>query len=157
MMIVMMAGATETQIQDVVRSVRDRGLEAHLSTGEERAVIGVVGNTSEVSKDAFLHLPAVDRVVRISRPYKLASREFHPKDTHVPLGPYRLGGTGVILIAGPCSVEDRSQILETAQARAHGAAGRDRSHAHRPGADGVALRRHAPDRRPQHAELRPAP
>jgi 3-deoxy-7-phosphoheptulonate synthase len=116
MMIVMVGNATAKQVDDIVRKVEEQGLKAHLSQGAERAVIGVVGDGRSLHKDPFLHMPGVDRVVPISRPYKLASREFHPADTVVDANGLRIGSEEVVLVAGPCSVEDRSQLLEAAHA-----------------------------------------
>jgi 3-deoxy-7-phosphoheptulonate synthase len=90
------------------------GLHAHIVHGEERVVIGVVGDGRAIYQDQFLHLPGVDRVIPISRPYKLASREFIPKNSLFPLDGVKVGDQGIVMIAGPCSVEDRSQLLETA-------------------------------------------
>jgi 3-deoxy-7-phosphoheptulonate synthase len=79
-------------------------------------VIGVVGDGRTIYPDQFLHLPGVDRVIPISRPYKIASREFIPQDSMFTLDGVKIGAQGILLIAGPCSVESRSQLLETAQA-----------------------------------------
>lgn len=114
MMIVMRSNATEEQIAQVVEIVQANGLRAHLSQGEERTVIGVVGDGRPVPKDQFVFLPGIDRVVPISRPYKLASREFRPENSHFRLDGVRIGGDEIVIIAGPCSVESRSQLLETA-------------------------------------------
>lgn len=114
MMIIMQTDATEKDITAVVRRVEDNGLTAHLSKGEERTVIGIVGDGRAIFKDQFLHLPGVDRVIPISRPYKLASREFIPENSMFPLDGVKVGDNGIVVIAGPCSVEGRSQLLETA-------------------------------------------
>ncbi len=114
MMIVMQAQATEEQIQQVLEAIRGRGFHPHVSRGEERVVIGVVGEARRAEPDAFLRLPGVARVVPLSRPYKLASREFHPEDRIVTVGGVPIGGGDVVFIAGPCSVESREQLLETA-------------------------------------------
>jgi len=116
MMIIMHTGATQSEIKAVVERVEVNGLQAHLSEGEERTVIGVVGDGRMLYQDQFLHLPGVDRVIPISRPYKIASREFIPENSLFPLDGVKVGGPGIVLIAGPCSVEDRSQLLETALA-----------------------------------------
>jgi 3-deoxy-7-phosphoheptulonate synthase len=116
MMIIMRADATNTDIKVVVERVESFGLRAHISTGDERTVIGAIGDGRPVHKDQFFHLPGVDRVLPISRPYKLASREFRPENSVFPLDGFELGGKGVVIIAGPCSVESRDQLLETAQA-----------------------------------------
>lgn len=116
MMIIMQTDATQDQIAAVVMRVEEYGLRAHLSSGEERTVIGAVGDRRPVILDQFLHLPGVDRVLPISRPYKLASREFRPDDSVFPLDGVQVGGDEIVIIAGPCSVESRSQLLETAHA-----------------------------------------
>ncbi|NPA06972.1 MAG: 3-deoxy-7-phosphoheptulonate synthase [Chloroflexi bacterium] len=116
MMVIMRRDATEEQIQRVLETVRRLGFTPHLSRGHEHVVIGVIGEARRAEPAAFLHLPGVARVVPISRPYKLSSREFHPADTHVQVGPVTFGGPQIVIIAGPCSVESRSQMLETAHA-----------------------------------------
>ena len=116
MMIVMRADATNEQIQAVMLRVRDSGLQAHLSQGAERTVIGVVGDIRIFQKDQIQRQKGVDRLAPISRPYKLASREFRSEDTVFPVNGTSIGDGGLLVIAGPCSVEDRSQLLETAHA-----------------------------------------
>jgi 3-deoxy-7-phosphoheptulonate synthase len=116
MMIIMRTGASKKEIDAVVEKVKTSGLIAHVSIGEERTVIGAVGDGRLVHREQFLFLSGVDRIVPISRPYKLASREFRPEDSVFPLDGVQIGGQGIVIIAGPCSVESRSQLLETAQA-----------------------------------------
>lgn len=116
MMIIMRSEATQSQIAAVVSRVEESGLRAHISRGEERTIIGAIGDGRPVNQDAFVLLPGVDRVVPISRPYKLASREFIPQDSAFPLDGVHIKPGEVILIAGPCSVESREQIIETAYA-----------------------------------------
>jgi 3-deoxy-7-phosphoheptulonate synthase len=112
----MQTDATQGQIAAVVDRVEAYGLRAHLSSGEERTVIGAVGDRRPVILDQFLQLPGVDRVLPISRPYKLASREFRPEDSAFPIDGVQIGYDDIVIIAGPCSVESRSQLLETAHA-----------------------------------------
>ena len=116
MMIIMQANATKKQIEAIVSRIEEDQLNAHLSKGEERTIIGVIGDGRPIQRDQFLHLPGVDRIVPISRPFKLASREFNPERTLLPLNGLMVGGDQVVIIAGPCSVESRSQLLETAHA-----------------------------------------
>ena len=116
MMIIMRTDATEDQIKEIVTRVEDYGLSAHISTGLERTIIGAIGDGRLVYKDQFLHMPGVDRVLPISRPYKLASREFKPTNSVFRMDGMKIGGDGVVIIAGPCSVENREQLLETALA-----------------------------------------
>lgn len=116
MMIVMHAEATQEQISAVVRQVEASGLQAHLSRGTERTVIGVVGDSRKIQPENYTHLSGVEQILRITRPYKIASREFIPLDTQVRVRDLTIGGRQIVLIAGPCSVESRSQLLETAYA-----------------------------------------
>ena len=116
MMIIMRTDATEDQIKEIVTRVEDYGLSAHISTGLERTIIGAIGDGRLVYKDQFLHMPGVDRVLPISRPYKLASREFKPTNSVFRMDGMKIGGDGVVIIAGPCSVENREQLLDTALA-----------------------------------------
>jgi 3-deoxy-7-phosphoheptulonate synthase len=116
MMIIMQTDATKEQINKIVSHIESNQLSAHLSTGEERTVIGVIGDGRPIQRDQFLQLPGVDRVVPISRPYKLASREFSPATTIFPLNGVKVGGNPTVIIAGPCSIENREQLLETADA-----------------------------------------
>lgn len=115
-MIIMRSDATPEQISQVVERVAVNGLRAHLVEGTERTVIGVIGEGRKVTPDPFILLPGVDQVMRISRPFKLASREFCPDDTEFALDGVTIGGKNILVIAGPCAVESRSQILETAYA-----------------------------------------
>ncbi len=115
-MIIMRSNATDEQIADIVRIVETNGLRAHLSRGVERTVIGAIGDGRPVEKDQFMYLPGVDRIVPISRPFKLASREFRPQDSVFPIDGMSIGGSPIVIIAGPCAVESRQQLLETAHA-----------------------------------------
>ena len=116
MMIIMRTDASKREIEAVIEKVKANGLAAHISEGEERTVIGAVGDGRTIYRDQFMLLPGVDRVVPISRPYKLASREFRPEDSIFPINGVKIGGPEVVIIAGPCSVESRTQLLETAHA-----------------------------------------
>jgi len=116
MLIIMKNGATQGEISGVVERAERLGLSAHLSRGEERTVVGVIGDTRPVIRDQFERLPGVASVVPITKPYKLSSREFHPENSHFPLDGVSVGGDEIVIIAGPCSVESRTQILEVAHA-----------------------------------------
>jgi 3-deoxy-7-phosphoheptulonate synthase len=116
MIIVMKAAATEAEVESTIRFIERLNLKAHMDKGAERCVIGVVGDTRRFQPDQFARLEGVDHVTRITRPYKLASREFIPQNSYFPLDGVDVGGNGIVVIAGPCSVEDRTQLLETAQA-----------------------------------------
>jgi 3-deoxy-7-phosphoheptulonate synthase len=115
MIVVMKYKATAKDISDVITRIESDGYKAHLSEGEERTIIGVVGESpTPLREENYSTMAGVEKVVRISVPYKLASRQFHPNDTMVPLNGCQMGGNKVLVIAGPCSVESREQIIETA-------------------------------------------
>jgi 3-deoxy-7-phosphoheptulonate synthase len=116
MMIIMRADASQEEVAQVITRVESHGLRVHLSKGEERVIIGAIGDGRAVQRELFAILPGVDRVVPISRPYKLTSREFSPANTVFPLDGVSVGGNGILIIAGPCSVESRTQTLEIALA-----------------------------------------
>ncbi len=116
MMIIMKSGSTQAEVEHVIEHIKANGLTPHLSVGEDHTVIGAVGDTHAVSIEVFDVLDGVESVVRISQPFKLASRQFHPKNSIFPLDGFTVGGDDIVVIAGPCSVESRAQMLETAQA-----------------------------------------
>ena len=116
-MIVMEAHATKAQVQAVVARIRALGLSAQVNHGTERTVLGVAGHETEDDLDALGLLEGVERVVRILHDYPLASRDFHPENRVIDLpGGAQLGGNAVLVMAGPCAVEGRSQLQEAAEA-----------------------------------------
>jgi len=117
MMIIMKTTATPEEVKNVHKRVKALNLDPHQITGEERNVIGVVGDGRPLEVTAFVRLPGVASVIPISKPFKLASREFFPENTLIPIGENHVVGNGTpTIIAGPCAVESREQILETAKA-----------------------------------------
>jgi 3-deoxy-7-phosphoheptulonate synthase len=88
----------------------------HVSEGDERTIIGIIGNGRALERKQIERLEGVDRTVPILRPFKLASREFHPRDTVVSVNGVAVGGKQLIVMAGPCAVESHEQMLETARA-----------------------------------------
>jgi len=116
MIIVMRMGATEEEIQGVVARVESMGFRAHLSRGQERTIIGMIGNERPVSPNGFLLLNGVEKVMPVLRPFKLASRDFHPQDSVISINGVQIGSQRVVIMAGPCAVESRQQVLETAWA-----------------------------------------
>jgi 3-deoxy-7-phosphoheptulonate synthase len=114
--IVMRRNATVDNISTVVNEVEAQGYHAHLSQGTERTIIGVVGDDRPIETHRFELLDGVENVVRILQPFKLASRDFHPEDTVINVDGIHIGGNRLVMIAGPCAVENRSQLLETAWA-----------------------------------------
>jgi 3-deoxy-7-phosphoheptulonate synthase len=116
MMIIMKSNATPQEVEHVIEHIKAVGLAPHLSQGVNATVIGAIGETHDIPTDIFEVLDGVEAVQRITQPYKLASRQFHPENSVFPLDGFTVGGEELTLIAGPCSVESRSQILETAHA-----------------------------------------
>ena len=116
MIVVMRPGATQEQVGEVRQRIEAEGLEAFVSAGEERTVIGVVG--TDLDRVAHLGtMEGVERVLRVTNPYKLASVEHHPERTRVRVGSVDIGlGAGeVVVMAGPCSVESEEQLKSTAR------------------------------------------
>lgn len=116
MMVIMKSNATPQQVEHVIERIKEAGLAVHLSQGVETTVIGAIGETHNMPTDLFERLDGVEAVQRITQPFKLASRQFHPQDSVFPLDGFTVGGEEIAIIAGPCSVESRSQIIETAHA-----------------------------------------
>lgn len=119
MIVVMDAHAGEEEVQAVVERVDSLGLQPRVLRGVERTVVAVIGDERPVDPSVLEALAGVERVVPILHPFKLASREFHPEDRVIELpNGARLGGQEVLVMAGPCSVESREQLHETASALA---------------------------------------
>jgi 3-deoxy-7-phosphoheptulonate synthase len=116
MIIVMKQDASQSQITNVTARIEQWGCQAHISEGEERTIIGIIGNGRPLDRAPLERMSGVERTVPILRPFKLASRDFHPKDTVIKLNGVSIGGDQVVVIAGPCAVESREQLLETAHA-----------------------------------------
>jgi 3-deoxy-7-phosphoheptulonate synthase len=115
MVVVMEERATETQIEKVVASLVEAGMDVHRSTGVNRTVLGVVG-AHKVDSALISVMDGVHEVLRITEPYKLASRTFKPEGTVVVIDDVRIGGDEVIVMAGPCSAENEEQVFTTAAA-----------------------------------------
>lgn len=115
MIIIMKMGASREEIDAVMHKIQADGFKTHPIFGVERTVIGVIGDDREKRPGPYERMPGVERVERILRPFKLASREFHPHDTVIQLNGHALGGQNIVVMAGPCSVESREQIMEIAQ------------------------------------------
>jgi 3-deoxy-7-phosphoheptulonate synthase len=116
MIIIMKMNADDGDINAVVNRVDSLGLRTHLSQGEERTIIGVIGDERKLDKGAVSRMNGVDRVVPVLRPFKLASRDFHPEDSKITINGHTIGGDNVIVMAGPCSIESLDQMMETAHA-----------------------------------------
>ena len=116
MIIIMKAHASAEQVSGVVARVEALGYRAHLSRGEETTIIGVIGDDRPINPAQFELLEGVEKTVPVLKPFKLASRDMHPADTLVPLNGTPVGGPRIAIIAGPCAVESRVQLMEVAQA-----------------------------------------
>ncbi|MGE5672309.1 MAG: 3-deoxy-7-phosphoheptulonate synthase [Mycobacterium leprae] len=114
MIIVMRRGAGEAEIELVMERVRESGVPVHLSRGEEKTIIGAIGADHSIV-ELLEALPGVERITPISKPYKLVSRDFHPEDTVVRIGQHSVGGSGLFVVAGPCSVEGHQPLMEAAR------------------------------------------
>lgn len=116
MLVVMKHGTTPSQIEGVVRAIESLGYRACPMPGAQRTTIGVVGNDGRVEQARLIGLEGVLRIIHVSQPYKQVSREWWPEDTVVELpNGVRIGGEDVVVMAGPCAVESREQILEAAR------------------------------------------
>jgi 3-deoxy-7-phosphoheptulonate synthase len=122
MLILMKAGATPEQIEGACKAVRDLGYAPHPIPGAVRTAIGITGNKGPLDPSTFTRLDGVADAVPVSQPYKLVSREVKPEDTVIEVRGVKIGGGAVCVMAGPCSVEDREQVLSTADhVKKHGA------------------------------------
>ncbi|MHB1127191.1 MAG: 3-deoxy-7-phosphoheptulonate synthase [Bacillota bacterium] len=122
MIIVMRHDATPAEMDAVKERLEKKGFSIHLSQGVSRTVIGAIGDKTRIAEQSLEAMPGVEKVLPILQPYKLAGREFKPDDTVVEVGPLGVGGEEIHVIAGPCAVENRDQLLETAEiVRAAGA------------------------------------
>ncbi len=115
MIIVLKPHATEAEIAQVIKKIESFGLAAHVSKGTERTVIGAIGDERILQERPLEAFPFVEKVLPILKPYKLASREFRPEGSVVSVGGVLVGGQGVVVMAGPCAVEGREMLLETAR------------------------------------------
>lgn len=117
MIVVMRSSATEQDLEAVIARLREHGLSGRVTYGEERNIVGVIGAAIPPTlREEIERFPGVQEAVRITRPYKLAAREFHPHDTIVHVGDIAIGGGSSVIIAGPCAVESETQIMTTARA-----------------------------------------
>lgn len=115
--VVLKPTATEEDIRRIVKKIEARGLKANISKGTERTIIGVIGDTSKIAEEeekAIKVMPGVEDVMRILKPYKLASRDFKSEDTTINVKGNVIGGKKIQVIAGPCAVENRDMLMSIA-------------------------------------------
>lgn len=115
MIIVFKQNAKENEVKRVLDKVEKLGLKTHISQGEETLIVGLVGDTTRVDPKCIEVEESVERIMKVSEPYKLANRAFHPEDSVINVAGIPVGGKALTLIAGPCSVESKEQVLEVAR------------------------------------------
>jgi 3-deoxy-7-phosphoheptulonate synthase len=116
MIVEMITGATREEVDDVVAKAKSLSLGVQLNIGTDKTVVAILGsNTGQIPTDVFAVLPGVESVTRIMKPYKLASREFQQRDTLVDCGGVKIGGERIVIIAGPCAVENEKQLVQAAE------------------------------------------
>ncbi|MDI6804014.1 MAG: 3-deoxy-7-phosphoheptulonate synthase [Bacteroidota bacterium] len=115
MIVLMKHEAVEQDVQRVVERIEKLGFKANVSKGVERTVIGIIGDERFLNKDQISLLPNVENIIPILKPYKLASREFQPTDSVISVDGVLVGGSEIVIMAGPCSVESEDQMLESAE------------------------------------------
>ncbi|WP_297213005.1 3-deoxy-7-phosphoheptulonate synthase [uncultured Flavonifractor sp.] len=117
MVVIMKPGFTPEQLRDAIRTMEEGGVKVMVSKGTETTILGAEGNAAGINQEKLSLLPGVERVMRVTEPYKKANRKYHPDDTLVDLGSgAAVGGKRLAVIAGPCSVESEEQIVGVAQA-----------------------------------------
>jgi 3-deoxy-7-phosphoheptulonate synthase len=114
MIIVLRPDSTEEQIEHVLVRIRELGFKPHLSQGEHRTIIGVIGDENKLQAEPLEAIPGVEKVLPIMKPFKLASREFNKKDTVIVVGRVKVGGGAMAMIAGPCAIEGTTIFDEIA-------------------------------------------
>ncbi len=116
MILVLRKNITEKEFDAIIRRIEELKLKPHISRGEERTIVGIVGDSRTKELERWEELPGVEEVIRILKPFKLASREFKKENSVIEIGNgVRIGGNEVVVIAGPCSVESEEQILTAAR------------------------------------------
>ncbi|MEW6107872.1 MAG: 3-deoxy-7-phosphoheptulonate synthase [Nitrospirota bacterium] len=133
--IVLKQDATEEEIRHLIKKLESRGLKANISKGTERIIIGVIGDTSKITEeeeDAIRATTGVENVVRILKPYKLASREFRKENTEINIRGNIIGGKKIPVMAGPCAVENKTVLMNIAEKVKKGGAAFLRGGAYKP-------------------------
>jgi len=116
MIIIMKMTASDEDIANAQTHIEALGLQTHLSKGNERTIIGIIGDKSTIAENNLMRLSGVERVMPVSRPFKLANKDFHPENTIIDINGHKVGGNQVTIIAGPCSVESEAQLMTIAAA-----------------------------------------
>lgn len=122
MIIVMSPASSQEDLAGVEEKIKANGLTFHLSKGEDRTIVGVIGDKKKIANLEMNMMPGVEKTVRITEKYKLVSREFHPTDTVVDVDGVKIGGEHLMVMAGPCAVESEDQLKEAARCVREGGA-----------------------------------
>ena len=115
MIITLKSDTTQKGIDQVVQKIKELGFTPHISKGAQRTIIGVIGENAICYRNVFEAMLVVESIVPISKPYKLVSREFKKENTKVKIGKVEIGGKAIVVMAGPCAVENKDLLLEVAQ------------------------------------------
>ena len=116
MIVVMSTNATERNLNNVVKKIEAQGLQTHISKGAERTIVGVIGDPKLIANLEMEMMAGVEKTVRVTEKYKLVSRDFHPSDTVIDVDGVKIGGNELVVMAGPCAVENLEQLRESAKA-----------------------------------------
>ena len=116
MIIIMKPNASKEAVSRVASIVESRGLQVHLSKGDEVTIVGVVGDKSKLHGSNIEISEGVDKIVNVTESYKLVNKKFHPEDSRIPVGNTFIGPGSVTVMAGPCAIENNRQLMETAVA-----------------------------------------
>lgn len=116
MIIIMKPNASQEAIQKVTKLVQSRGLQVHLSTGDEVTIVGVIGDKTKLHGSNIEISEGVDKIVNVTESYKLVNKKFHPEDSVIPVGTANIGPGTFHVMAGPCAIENHDMLLQTAEA-----------------------------------------
>ncbi len=115
MIIVLKKNVSTKEVKEIIKFVESKGLKIEKSLGEEKTLLGVIGDTSRLSIESIEVLDGVEKVIRVMKPYKLISREFQPENTIIDVEGVKIGGEKIVVIAGPCAIESEEQLFLTAE------------------------------------------
>ena len=115
MIVITSSNVTEERIEEIVQYIEKSGVQAHVSIGTDRTVIGIIGKAEPTLAEHLRQMKGVENVIKISKSYKLASRDFHPDDTVIEIKGVKIGGEHLVVMGGPCAVETPEQIDEIAR------------------------------------------
>jgi len=115
MIVQLKLNTSEEKVQELIKRIKDKGLDTTYVVGDNHSILGVLGDTSRINIDELEAQEYVEKVIRIQEPYKKANRAFHPEDTIIDVNGIKIGGGNIVVMAGPCSVESREQIISVAK------------------------------------------